>query len=137
MKKIFILLVILVTFSSCKKMSHRSKIELHSYITNDDEGFIYWYLFYGQNNNIYYYNSRVPLTDIMDISWNISNSVPQALNGTKELPITEEEINEEPTEEADTETDSETDSSNDSDSSSDSSDSGDSGDSGGGDGGGE
>lgn len=118
-------------------MSHRSKIELHSYITNDDEGFIYWYLFYGQNNNIYYYNSRVPLTDIMDISWNISNSVPQALNGTKELPITEEEINEEPTEEADTETDSETDSSNDSDSSSDSSDSGDSGDSGGGDGGGE
>ena len=134
MKKLFLLLVLLAIFSSCNTKKS-SKIELHSYITNDDEGLIYWYLYYGQNNSVYYYNSRFPLTDVLDIAWNISDSAPTALNGAKELPVTEAEINEEVTEESESEADSESDS--EADSSSDSDSSSDAGDSGGGDGGGD
>ena len=129
------MLGLLATFASCNQ---HKQTKLHSYVTTDDDGMLYWYLFYGQNNTYYTYSSRIPVTDFIDVAWNVSSSIPSQITTAKELPVTELEENavEEATEEGvDTEANTEANAEADSDSSSDSG--SDSGDSGGGDGGGD
>lgn len=131
MKKLFLMLALLVTFASCNQ---HKQTKLHSYVTTDDDGILYWYLLYGQNNTYYTYSSRIPVTDFIDVAWNASSSIPSSIATAKELPVTELEENaiDEVTEEA---ADADSDAGSDADSSSDSG--SDSGDSGGGDGGGD
>ena len=128
------MLALLAVFTSCD-IKHHKKTKLHSYEVEDDNGDVfYWYMFYGQNNTYYTYNSRIPLTDFLDVAWQVSDYIPSPIATAKELPITEleDEAVDEATEDA---VDSSPEASSDADSSSDSgSDSG--GDSGGGDGGG-
>ena len=126
------MLAILATFSACNLKQHK-QTKLHSYEVEDDNGDVfYWYLFYGQNNTYYTYNSRVPVTDFLDIAWQVSDYIPTPITTAKELPVTEleDEAVDEATEDA---VDSSPEASADADSSSDSG----SGDSGGGDGGGD
>lgn len=126
------MLAMLVAFTSCNE---HKQTKLHSYVTTDDDGLLYWYLFLGENNTYYSYNSRTPVTEFINIAWNVSSSIPTQIATAKELPVTELEENavEEATEES---VDAEAEASNDADSSSDDG-SSDSGDSGGGDGGGD
>lgn len=134
MKKVFLLLALLVAFTSCD-LKQNKKTKLHSYVTTDDDGILYWYLFYGQNDTYYTYSSRVPVSDFVDVAWDVSNSIPSSITTAKELPVTELEDNavEEVVEDAvdnSPEAESDSNSSSDSDSGSDSGDSG--GDGGGG-----
>jgi uncharacterized membrane protein YgcG len=137
MKKLFLMLAMLATFASCNQ---HKQTKLHSYVTTDDDGVLYWYMFYGQNNTYYTYNSRIPVTDFIDVAWNVSSSIPTPITTAKELPVTELEDNavDEATEEAvdaspEAEANADADSGSEGDSGSDSG----SGDSGGGDGGGD
>lgn len=135
MKKLFLMLALLVAFTSCNQ---HKQTKLHSYVTTDDDGILYWYLFYGENNTYYSYNSRIPVTDFIDIAWQVSDAIPTQIATAKELPVTELEENavEEATDESvDTEAEASSDAGSDADSGSDSG--SDSGDSGGGDGGGD
>jgi len=132
MKKLFLMLVILATFSACN-VKHHKKTILHSYEVEDENGdVLFWYMFLGNNNTYYTYNSRIPVTDFLDIAWQVSDCIPSPILTAKELPVTELEDNavDEATEEA---VDASPEASSDADSSSDSG----SGDSGGGDGGGD
>lgn len=135
MKKVFLLLALLVAFTSCD-LKQNKKTKLHSYVTTDDDGILYWYLFYGQNDTYYTYSSRVPVSDFVNVAWDVSNSIPSSITTAKELPVTElednavEEVEEVAEDAVDNSPEAETDSSSDSDSS-------DSGDSGGDGGGGE
>ena len=83
------MLAILATFSACN-LKHHKKTKLHSYEVDDDNGDIfYWYMFYGQNNTYYTYNSRVPLSNFLDIAWQVSDYIPTPITTAKELPVTE------------------------------------------------
>lgn len=127
------MLALLATFASCNQ---HKQTKLHSYVTTDDDGVLYWYMFLGENNTYYSYNSRIPVTDFIDVAWNVSSFIPTPIATAKELPVTELEDNavDEATEEAvDASPEAEASSEADGDSSSDSG----SGDSGGGDGGGD
>ena len=126
------MLVLLVAFTSCRHTQHK-QTKLHSYEVEDDNGDVfYWYMFLGNNNTYYTYNSKVPVTDFIDIAWQVSDYIPTPIATAKELPVTELEDNavDEATEEA---VDASPEASADADSGSD----GSSGDSGGGDGGGD
>ncbi len=79
------MLGILATFASCTE----STTTLHSFITDDDDGQIYWYVIYGQNDKVYYSESKVPLTTYSDILWTIADAIPESLTNAKELPTTE------------------------------------------------
>ena len=131
------MLALLATFASCNQ---HKQIKLHSYVTTDDDGILYWYLLYGQNDMYYTYSSRIPVTDFIDVAWNTSSSIPSSIATAKELPVTELEENaiDEAIEEAvdaSPEAEADADAGSDADSGSDSG--SDSGDSGGGDGGGD
>ena len=136
-----LLLAMLVTFASCKQVKTTT---IHSYVTSDEVGTLYWYIYYGDNDSrVHYYNSRVPVEDFMSLAWDVADAIPSPVVGAKELPIQQVQMspeeNEEGEEAAESDNDSETDATaegdSDGDSGSDSSsDSG--GDSGGGDGGG-
>ena len=76
MKKLFLMLALLATFASCNQ---HKQIKLHSYITTDDDGILYWYLLYGQNDMYYTYSSRIPVTDFIDVAWNTSSSIPSSI----------------------------------------------------------
>ena len=88
MKKLLLMLAVLTAFTSCKFSQHK-QTKLHSYIATDDDGIYYWYLFYGQNDTYYSYSSRVPVTDFIDITWEVSDRIPAQIATAKELPVTE------------------------------------------------
>lgn len=107
------MLGILAIFASCTGPI----TTLHNFITDNDDGEIYWYVIYGQNDKVYYSESKVPLNTFGDVLWTIADSMPETLTNAKELPITElsgkdgelEEQLDEAVEDADTEADTEAD----------------------------
>lgn len=132
MKKVFLLLVLLVAFTSCD-IKHHKKTILHTYVSDDNgDGVFYWYMFYGDNGTYYTYGSRIPMSDFTDITWNVSTNIPKEISKAEELEQTE--LDDTAVEEtASDAVDSSPEASADADSGSDSG----SGDSGGGDGGGD
>ena len=83
------MLAMLVTLSACN-VKHHKKTKLHSYEIEDDNGdLVFWYMFYGKDDTYYTYNSKVPVTDFLDIAWNVCDAIPAPIASAKELPVTE------------------------------------------------
>jgi hypothetical protein len=93
MKNLFLIFCIIGIFG-CLPVHHKSKVHCYQKHSINDIGLdevMYWYIWYGSNNQCYSYSTPRPISTFVNVNWTQSTAKPTEIENEKE--VVEQELN--------------------------------------------